>query len=316
MAQGPGRDQRGPMERLVRVAAMLQLYPTTGVSGEKLAALAGFAGGADPQTQLKRDLNHLERQGWQIDNIAESGDSAIYRMRTVDNRLRFRLTPAQQTALRRAVLLANRGDLAERLGLPETSVPEPMGAQVPTQAPRALDLVVDAVRGHRTLQFAYKGTVRLVHPESVSNQNGIWYLRGVEQADLGAEPPLLKAFVVSRMSDVVIGASGSAEAIASIRHAGLHPMTWEIDPPVDVVLEVTADFEPDVRRWLGEPDGVAPAAGDLVQLTYRVTHRAALRARLNELGRRVRVVGPPEVRAEVIAALADAAGLSESEGER
>ncbi|GAA4810799.1 helix-turn-helix transcriptional regulator [Nocardioides caeni] len=304
------------MERLVRVAAMLQRHPINGVSGEELAELAGFAGGADAQTQLKRDLNHLERQGWQIENLRGPGEPAVYRMRTVDNRLRFRLTPQQQSALRRAVLLADRSDLAERLGLPEATVAESLVAQVPAQAPRALDLVVDAVREHRVLEFAYKGTARVVHPESVRNRNGAWYLSGVERDDLPDgqqdDPPLLKTFVVTRMSGVVAGARGSAETLVTVRHSGLHPMTWEIDEPVEVVLETASDFEPDVRRWLGEPVSSGPVAGDLVHLTYRVTHRAALRARLNELGRRVRVVGPAEVRAEVVAALAEAAGLAVS----
>ena len=303
MVKGPGRDQRGPMERLVRIAAMLQAFPEQGVSGERLAAVAGFSGGADPGTQLKREIRHLENQGWRIENIAESGEGAVYRMTTVDNRFRFRLTPGQQAALRRAVLMAHRADLVQRLGLPEqtwTSDVAETPAAVAASTPAALSLVVDAVRDRQVLRFTYKGLPRIVHPDSVRNQNSVWYLRGVEDADLGAA--LVKAFVVTRMTDVDADAPGSAQALPPVRHTGLHPMSWEMDPPVEVTLQAPARFEPDVRRWLGEPAGVEPD-GDDVRLRYRVTNRAALRTRLVELGNRVRIVGPDDVRVELVAAL-------------
>jgi predicted DNA-binding transcriptional regulator YafY len=239
-------------------------------------------------------------------------------MTTVDNRLRLRLTPGQQAALRRAVLLADRGDLVQRLGLPASSKPSEVDAQVPAAAAaddERLTHVVRAVRDRCVLRFGYKGTVREVHPESLRTQNGTWYLRGVEDADLAEAPPdgaVVKAFVVGRMKDPEVGAPGSARALPAIHHTGLHPMTWEIDPPVEVTLQTTAVFEPDVRRWLGEPLSVERVPGegeDAVLIRYRVTHRAALRARLNELGRRVRIVGPEDVRAEVVAELAAAAGV-------
>lgn len=294
------------------MAALLQAHPERGVLGARLADVAGFDG-ADPGTQVKRELKHLERQGWQIENIAGPGESARYRMRTVDNRLRVRLTLEQQTALRRAVLLADRADLVERLGLPDSAAApaEPAGqepAAVPGATPEELALVVSAVRERRLLRFRYKSVPRVVHPESVRNQNGIWYLRGVEDA-AGAGSAAPKVFVVARMSEAEVDAPGTADAVDNVRHTGLHPMTWEIDPPVDVVLEAAAEFAPDVRRWLGEPVATSEPAVGLVRLTYRVTHRGALRARLNELGRRVRIVGPPEVREEVVAHLAEAAAL-------
>ena len=116
MAKTPGRDQRGPMERLVRIAATLRERGTVGETGERLAEIAGFDG-ERPMDQLKRDIRSLTDQGWQIDNVAGQGEPARYRMRTVDNRLRVRLTPPQQRALQRAVLLADRNDLIDRLGL-------------------------------------------------------------------------------------------------------------------------------------------------------------------------------------------------------
>jgi predicted DNA-binding transcriptional regulator YafY len=311
------------MERLVRIAAVLRAAGDDGVRRDRLLEIAGFVG-ADGPTQLSRELRHLNRLGWLIDNVAEKGDDALYRMTTVDNRLRVRLTPEQQSALRRAVLLADRDDLVERLGLPDDARPAEITAPVPVvgaTAEAALSEVVRAVRDRCVLRFGYKGTPRLVHPESLRTQNGTWHLRGIEDAALADGGGPVKTFVVARMTAPEAGPAGSAARVDSVRHTGLHPMTWQLDPPVDVTLRTPARFEPDVRRWLGEPLAVERAGdagddgddGNDVVLTYRVTNREALRARLYELGTRVRVLGPPEVREELLAALAAAAGVGAGE---
>ncbi|MEZ0578511.1 helix-turn-helix transcriptional regulator [Nocardioides sp. MH1] len=304
MAAGPGRDQRGPMERLVRIAATLRERGAVGETGERLAEIAGFVG-ASPMDQLKRDIRSLTDQGWQIDNIAGPGEPARYRMRTVDNRLRVRLTPPQQRALQRAVLLADRDDLVERLGLGERGPGERdartstgVVAGVPTAGHDALlATVLRAVRLGSVLRFSYKGRPRVVHPESVRSQNGTWYLRG--QEDPAGDDAPVKSFVVARMSEVAADAPRSARPVRAARHRELHPMSWEIDPPVEVTLHTAPEHHPDVVRWLGEPAAVE-TDGDDVVLRYVVTHRAALRARLYELGRRVVLDGPDDVRRELV----------------
>ncbi|HWU23628.1 MAG TPA: WYL domain-containing protein [Nocardioides sp.] len=301
------------MERLIRIAAVLRDAPQLGVSGERLAQVAGFTG-EDRADSLSREIRFLNRQGWQIDNIAAKGEPARWRMTAVDNRLRVRLTPAQQTALRRAVLLADRDDLVERLGLSDAARPATVSAAMAPdaaegEASAALSASVRAVRGRCLLHFGYKGTPRVVHPESVRIQNARWYLRGVEDADL--DSGLVKTFVVARMKDVRLDAPGTAQPVTAARHAGLHPMTWEIDEPIDVTLSTTTDYEPDVRRWLGSPSSSRVEPDGRVTMTYRVTHRAALHARLFELGTRVRVVGPDSVRAALVEELAGFAGLGE-----
>lgn len=256
--------------------------------------------------QLARDIRHLTNQGWQIDNVAAPGEDSTYRMRTVDNRLRLRLSTVQLRALQRAVLLADRDDLVERLGLDSVGLQDdadvdasvPKGGHVP-----ALTEVLRAVRLRCLLRFGYKGTPRAVHPESVRTQNGTWYLRGREEDD-----GPVKAFVVTRMSDVAADAPGTARRMEPVRHPGLHPMSWEVDPPVEVTLRTAPEYRQDVLRWLGEPAAEEAQGGDLV-LHYRVTNRAALRARLYELGKRVVLVSPDDVRREVLDELRAKAGL-------
>lgn len=321
----------------MRIAAVLRLHEGAGVSATRLVEVAGFEG-EGASDQLAREIRNLNRQGWQIDNVAGQGEVAHYRMATVDNRLRVRLTPEQQRALRRAVLLARRGDLVDRLGLPASAAPADVEASVPLSAhDETLSLVMRAVRRRSVLRFGYKGSARVVHPESVRTQNGTWYFRGVEEtaggapvtdlavpqlsgSDLSGPAPsgpapsgpdhhghVVKTFVVARMKDVEADPPGSAVRVTPAEHVGLHPMSWTIDPLVDVVLATTADYRPDVVRWLGSPAG-EQVEGDQVMMRYRVTNRAALRARLYELGRRVRLVGPDDVRQELVDELRAIAG--------
>lgn len=303
MGKSSGRDQREPMERLVRLAAVLQKAGARGVLAERLAEVAGFTGN-DRVDQVARDLRFLKRQGWQIDQVADEGEPARYVMTTVDNRLRVTLTPDQQRALQRAVLLADRSDLVARLGLPQSERPPDLQAGLPlTGHDATLSTVLRAVQRNSRLRFRYKGRQRCVHPQSLRTQNGSWYLRAVEDDQQGEQvAEQVKVFVVSRMDDVTADPPGTARRLPRVEHTGLHPMTWQVDPPVEVTLRTSPDFRPDVERWLGRPARVTPA-GDEVEMTYDVTHRAALRTRLYELGPRVRLVGPPEIRDEVIAEL-------------
>jgi predicted DNA-binding transcriptional regulator YafY len=332
VSKGPGRDAREAMERLVRLASVLHHAGERGVPAANLLEVAGWSEAADGVSALKRDFRHLAALGWQIDNIAEQGLNAIYRMRTVDNRLRVRLSPEQQAALRRAVLLVDRADLADRLGLVGADKPAEVVATLQAGDLGALDTVVRALRGRALLRFRYKGTERVVHPESVRTYTTSWYLRGREDGD-----EVVKTYAVGRMLDVRADAPGTAERPEVRRHTGLHPMTWEIDPPVDVTLQTAPEYVADVRRWLGDPveppdveltpdvelvETPAPVepppdvelvetpapASPTVTLTYRVTNRAAFRARIYQLGTRVTVVGPEEIRKEILHELATMAG--------
>jgi predicted DNA-binding transcriptional regulator YafY len=301
------------MERLVRLASVLHHAGERGVPAGNLLDVAGWSEAADGVSALKRDFRHLGALGWQIDNIAEQGLSAIYRMTSVDNRLRVKLSPEQQAALRRAVLLVDRSDLADRLGLTGTDKPAEVVATLQAGDHGDLDTVIRAVRQRSLLRFRYKGTERVVHPESVRTYTTQWYLRGREEGT-----DTVKTYAVGRMLDVRTDPPGTAERPEVTRHAGLHPMSWEIDPPVEVTIRTAPQYVDDVRRWLGdpvetplvEPVETQPVESQPVETTlvYRVTNRAAFRARVYQLGTRVRVVGPDDVRAELLAELATMAG--------
>lgn len=287
----------------MRLASVLSHAGAAGVPGATLVEVAGFTGEGDPITQLNKDLNHLRAQGWVIDNVAGVGEPAHFRMTSVDNRLRVQLSPAQQAALRRAVLVADRADLADRLGLASGDRPADVPTTLGEQArPQWLSQVTDSVRRSRLLHFHYRGKHRTVHPQSLQVRGTTWYLSGCEDGD-----DVLKAFVVSRMEGVHVDPPGSATRPTAAPRNSIHPMTWEIDPPVDVTLRARDEHVADVERWLGRPASRTSHAGE-TDLVYRVTHRAALRSRVYLLGTRVEVVGPTEVREEILADLSRMAG--------
>lgn len=299
-----GRKQRGPMERLIRLTAVLCEAGEQGVGVSTLMKVAGFEDNVSTDA-LGRELRHLRRQGWQIDYVADARPEGVWRLRPGDSRLRLRLSGAEQAALQRAALLADRGDLAVRLGLdPEADRPLlDVAVQQPDELEH-LDTVMRAINRRALLEFRYNGRDRVVHPASVRHQNSQWYLSG--QEDGGTE---VKHFVVSRMSEVQLDRAGTAKRIEPVRRLALHPLRWEMDEPLDVVLAVREEFLPDVVRWLQAPAGRRTAADGTHELTYRVTHRAAMRARIHMLGERVRVLGPPEFRDELLAELREMAGL-------
>jgi predicted DNA-binding transcriptional regulator YafY len=297
------------MERLVGMVAVLHDAGRTGLSAERLIAAAGY-GGEQVQDSLQNDLRRLRDLGWQIENVADVGEPARYVMTTVDNRLRLRLTPDQTAALQRAAAVADRADLVTRLGLgdlrPEAA--EPVRVQL-GEPPSALDEVIEAVARRCRIRFEYKAAERRADPQVVRSGKGGWYLEAVEVGDTQ-----VKTFHVGRMSGVELEAPGTAVITGQRARRTLDPMTWEEDPPVDVVVTLDPAFRDDVVALLRRPVA-EQRVGDELRLTFRVVNRAALRTRLFELGRRVRVVGPPEVREELLAALRDAAGLPSSPGE-
>ncbi|WP_165873011.1 WYL domain-containing protein [Nocardioides jejuensis] len=300
-----GRDQRAPMERIIGFMALLhdaRRRGRPGVPAAELLASAGWEDAGDGITALNRDLKALRALGWRIENISAKGLPAVFRMTSVDNRLKLRLSPGQQAALRRAVLLADRADLADQLDLPADAAPAPLSASVALDDSPELPAVVAAVRSSARLRFRYAGTPRVVHPVSLRTQQGRWYLRGNEDGSA-----VVKRFVVSRMSDVVAEAPGTAAPAEDEAPESLHPLAWDIDAPVEVTLRSPRAYADDVRRWLGAPQS-AVTEGDDEVFVYRVTHRAAMRSRIYQLGTRVRVEGPTDFRDELLAELATMAG--------
>jgi predicted DNA-binding transcriptional regulator YafY len=285
------------MERLVRILAVLNEAGSVGATTEKLFAVAEY-GGHNEADQLSLDFRHLRKQGWQIDRVSCEGEAGRYRMVSGDNRLRLKLSPAQLAALQRAVILSKRADLAKGLGIKPGSLPKGVGSEVvPNKGSAELSLALQAVQLRSRIRFSYKGTPRVLHPGRVRFQNYHWYLSGIEDGD-----DQVKHFAVSRMSDASLDEPDTAQPVPEVRRIPLHPLRWDVDPPVKVTLRTTPDYVPDVERWLMAPEALSEHDG-VVDLTYTVTNRQAFRARIYVLGPRVTIADPNEVREEILAEL-------------
>ncbi|WP_162605857.1 helix-turn-helix transcriptional regulator [Jiangella aurantiaca] len=296
-----GRDQLGPLERLTRLLLALESAEPAGLPAGRLVAIGEYGADStyDAQRQLSRDVTALTTIGWDIRNVAGPGVDAHYRLYARDTRLRVELSPDQQVELVRAALVAGDPGFRERLGDVPAPVDEDLvrSGEPRRAAPDPLTEAAYAVEQRCLVRFTYKGRPRVVRPQLVRPGASGWYLYGHE-----TDSSEMKWFVTHRMSDVALGAPGTAGPVREVTADELNPITWTRDPRIDVVVETASEHEPEVTTMLGTPSA-READGEVVRLTVPVTHRAAFRARLYELGRRARVVAPPEFVDEIVADL-------------
>lgn len=291
MPRPPGRDQSAPMERLVRLIGALNQH-RKGAPVDLLLKVVAAEGTDDARRRmLSRDIEHLNNLGYDIRNVAEPGADGVYVMRARDNRLQVHLTPEQRGELLRAAIAAGLEGISAHLA----GDGQPDAPTIPSSG--HLDLVQRGTTRHCRVRFEYKGEPRVVHPARVHSGPSGWYLSGREE---GQE--VVKEFVVSRMSDVSLDPPGTAEIVDETPRPSLDPLSWLQDPPTDVVVEMPAEHRLLVENLLGQPRELTEDA-NTVRMTYVVTNRAVFRWRVYELGTRVRVLGPEDVRREMLAEL-------------
>lgn len=306
MSRG-GRDQLGPIERLVRILAVLEGAGTAGTTQEQLLEVARYGATAhdEQRRMLNRDVRYLNEAGWDIRNIAEPGTDGRYVLQARDIRLRVELSPSEQAELARVGRLGGIDEFADYVGT-DASPPEySSGGRARQQAEPVdaqLAMCLEAAARRRIVQFIYKGRARTVHPRLVQPGPSGWYLVGWEQGS-GIE----KNFVVDRMLNVVFDQPGTAIAAEEAHHGSLDPATWEVDPPVEVEVQTASQFADQVKLAL-RPVVNEVTDDDVTVLTVRVTNRAAFRMRVYALGARVAVLAPGDVRTEIIEELAALAG--------
>lgn len=311
MVGTPGRDQRAPMERLVRLVGALNTHHAGASLPILLTAVSepGYHPGDDSETQevarrkmLQRDLDHLNALGYDVRNTAEAGGDGVYLMRARDNRLQVSLDAEQRGELLRAAIAAGLTGMATHLA-PEPKDPKAAGAAgsgaaaPPLPVSADLDLVQRATARRCRLRFTYKGEPRVVNPALVHSGPSGWYLTAREDGSR-----LDKEFVVSRMTGLALDQPGSAVSLDEPVRRSLDPLSWEVDPATEVVLRVPSEHEVLATNLLGTPATTTMDGSDLL-LGYRVTHRRVFRFRLYELGTRVLVVSPHDIRAEIVSEL-------------
>lgn len=137
------------------------------------------------------------------------------------------------------------------------------------------------------MYFEYNGKTREVDPLTWEWSGHDLVVTGLEHTTM-----MIKSFAVVRMENLEIGAPGSARAAEDVAdRPGLDPITWKVDPPLVAILQCPG-YADDVISMVG-----GEVVGDEVHV--RVTNRLIFFARVVELGSRVRLLGPAELREEL-----------------
>jgi len=260
---------------------------------------------------FERDKRTLRDGGIEVSAVPLEGPEQIgYLIRPEDYYLPdLDLTVDEQTALNLAVAGVHLGDPSGRDALWRLGLPASAGARPVADLPAlpALPVLHDALRSHATVRFAYRGETRRVDPALLRFHGGWWYLVG---HDLERQAP--RTFRVDRMEGpVTAGAAGSAALPEGFDpDTALPDVPWQMGEgaPVRVEVLVDATLADLVLDEVGAGALARREADGAVVVGLEVTNTAALRSWVLELGEHAEVLGPPDVRADLVAWLETAAG--------
>ena len=272
-----------------------------GIPAADLATRVGFIGEPDSQREmLKRDINALVGQGWQIENSADRGMPAVYRLRRGDPRVRLAFTSQERREFDRAARLAG----VDTARVSESVAEVPLHVAIRRAPAFTLERLLHAHEYRCLIRFGYRDKDRTVASDAVRIESGHWYLVGREQ---GADAP--KFFRLDRMGEVSLDPPGTAGEAVDWPELTANPLLFRDGPEVTAVVAVHPDYRGTTERALGSAISVRREGMELVLDIPVVSHKTFLR-RLLELDVRVRLLGPESLRAELRDALVPFVGPS------
>ncbi len=175
-------------------------------------------------------------------------------------------------------------------------------AAIPT-IPQLVPLFV-AVGGRRPVTFAYRGEKRSVDPHRLSFTRGRWYLDGYDH-DRRAN----RQFRLDRVDgDIALGEPAAFERPADVLGTQSVP-PWQMgeEEPLEAHLRIDADLAGWGVDHLG-PDAVRVRHPDgSVEVSLTVTNRDGFRSFVLGFLDHAEVLGPPELRLDLVAWLTDLA---------
>ena len=157
----------------------------------------------------------------------------------------------------------------------------------------------------RVAHFEYNGQPRRVDPYRLSYRQGRWYLAAFDHARQGE-----RLFRVDRISGAVELEEAAGQFVRPEGVATAPPPPWRLGEDEEIVVElrVEASQAEWVRSLAGEETVAGTSPDGWVDFKLPVTNRAAFRGFVLGLLDRAEVMGPPEVRDEVVYWLTDLAG--------
>jgi proteasome accessory factor B len=196
---------------------------------------------------------------------------------------------------------------AQRTGVDERADErgKPPLADVPTD--ERVTTLFAGVQERRVARFKYNGVPRRVDPYRLSYRQGRWYLAGFDRAR-EAE----RLFRVDRITGAVELEATPGQFVRPEGVASAPPPPWRLGDDEEIVVELRVDASQAewVRSLAGEESVAGASLDGWVDFKLPVTNRAALRSFVLGLLDRAEVMGPPEVRDEMVDWLEALAGAS------
>ncbi|HXR55141.1 MAG TPA: WYL domain-containing protein [Acidimicrobiales bacterium] len=297
-----------PLDRLERLTdlVLVLLNANRPMTLSELADdVPGYPPGRDARRQaFERDKRLLREEGIPLLTEAVDGPEQYgYRIDPDSFYLPdLHLTPDEQAALQLAVAGVHLGDPSGRdalakLGATGVTEARPLASFDP---PRALVPLFDAVRIRASVRFRHRGTLRSMSPAGLWFRRGHWYVVGWD-----ADRQAARSFRVDRIEDLPqVGKEGSGalpddfDASAAVPD---EPWLAGGDEAEDVELVIDVVEAQRVVDELGPSSLVERGEDGSVRVRFSVSNRNALRSWVLGLLDHVEVVGPPEVRAEIVA---------------
>ncbi len=320
MAAAPRTDR---LERMTNLVLVLLETPRPLSLREIASTVLGYPEGKEASRQaFERDKRALRELGIPITVMPLAGEEQLgYRIRHEDYYLpELRLEPAEQQALSFAVAAVQLGGAAGRDAVAKLGatgeVPEP-GLPPIAVLPSlpALGLLYEAVRDRALVSFGYRGRRREVEPYGLTFKQTAWYLVG---RDRTAPDAGLRTFRVDRFEDgPVLGSSAEFALPAGfdLRDA-VRFMPWQVghkatparsaeadgSEPVeaDATMIVDARLARSVVGTVGTGAVEAWEPSGAVRLRIAAPERRPFVDWVVGLGDTAEVLGPPDLRAEVV----------------
>ncbi len=265
---------------------------------------------------FERDKRTLRDGGVTITTVDIGGkEQTGYTIRGEDYYLPdLDLDADEQTALNLAVTGVHLGDPSGRdalwrLGLPSAAPARPL-ADLPSLP--ALPQLYEALRQRAAVTFTYRGDERHVAPAALRFRGGWWYLVGFD-TDKGGP----RTFRVDRMDgQPTVGGLESAMLPAGFDlDKALPDEPWKMGDgdPLSVDVLVDAVLAPLVVAEVGERAVVERRGDGAAVIRLEVTNVDALRGWVLELSDHAEVLGPLEIRQDMVSWLTS---IAAAEGTR
>jgi proteasome accessory factor B len=298
-------------ERLLTVMNLLLGAPRAVTAAELRRRVPGYPDGDDSfKRAFERDKEELREMGVPllVETVPGTDPPATgYRIRPADYELRDPGLDAEELEALNlaAAVIGSDGGTGTR-ALLKLGVGTPQG-EADAAIPADPDLVAafSGVAERRSVRFGYRDVVRTVDPYRLEFLRGRWYLNGYDH--VRAEE---RWYRMSRIEGgvAIVGAPGSFDRPAGAR-PGLQLNPWVLGgltPPVNAEVWFDPEVAGPVRAELADAEVLRDDDGGLV-VALVVSNREGFRSWLMSFLDRAEVLGPPDLRADVVGWLIDIA---------